>query len=365
MKALVLDHAPIGLGRGNTDLAYMKRLSRLAGQAPIEIQFPESLVCDMVETLRYADRALRGRLGLPPGSGASFLTPLQERALRARRQRFGWDVFYSNGRVPRGEGLGPVVLFDYIHAPAETENPDAFARDVAAKTAVAERCAAVQVSTEAQRALFTRLDIAADRLHVVPFFMPDLVAAEESAVRARQAADGDLHIAFVGHQARRKGLPALLAALQDSALAGVPLKLTIVSRFLDCEVPLPDDPRITRHVELPHAAVQALFASAQVLAVPSHRETFGLVYMEGMAAGCACVMAAGPQQRDISDDGRCGLPVGPDPQALAEVLARLQAEPEMRVTLALAGLERFCTVYAPERVAGGYAEMFRAVRARA
>lgn len=364
MKVLVLNHAPIGLARGNIDISYMNRLGRLASISEVKVQFPASRVSDTVETLRYLDRSIRGRVGLPPRCGEGFLTQLQEHALRTRRRQLDWEVLYSNGRVPRGNGLGPVVMFDYIHAPQETSNLDAFARDIAAKTKVAERCAAVQVSTEAQRALFIRLGIAADRLHVVPFFMPDLVAADTEAVRAKQARDDHLHIAFVGHQARRKGLPELLLALQDPALAKLPFKLTIVSRFLDGKVMLPDDDRITHYLELPHSEVLALFAKAQVLAVPSRRETFGLVYIEGMASGCVCVMAAGPQQHDISEYGRCGLPLGPNPKALAQTLAKLYAEPKDRVSLALAGLERFRAVYAPARVAAGYAKMFRSAMAR-
>jgi len=365
LTVLSLNLAPIGLGRGNTDLAYMSRLAALGRYSPINIRFPESRLSDAVETLRFLDRALRHRLRLPPGSGAGFLTPLQERALHAGRGRLGWDVFYSNSHVPRGDGLGPVVMFDYIHAPAETEDPDAFARDIAAKSAVAERCAAVQVSTEAQRRLFVRLGIAADRLHVVPFFMADLAAADEDAVRAKHARTDALHIAFVGHQARRKGLPALLSALRDPLLVDVPLKLTIVSRFLDGDVPLPDDPRITRHVTLPHAGVLKLLEQTQVLAVPSRRETFGLVYIEAMAAGCACVMAAGPQQFDISDGGRAGLPVGPDPAGLARALRRLAEDAAHRNELALAALARFRDIYAPDQVAAAHARMFRAARARA
>lgn len=365
LRVLSLNHGPIGLGRGNTDLAYMSRLVGLGRYAPIDVCVPESTLSNAIETWRFVDRALRHRLRCLPAPGAGFLAPLQERALHARRRRLGWDVLYTNACVPRGDDLGPVVMFDYIHAPAETEDPNAFARDVATKTAVAERCAAVQVSTESQRNLFRRLGIAADRLHVVPFFMADLVSAEREAVRAKQVAHGALQIAFVGHQARRKGLSALLQALQDPLLAHVPLRLTIVSRFLDGDVPLPQDPRICHHAVLPHAEVLRLLATAQVLAVPSRRETFGLVYMEGMAAGCVCVMAAGPQQYDISEGGRCGLPVGPNPQALAGTLLRLHEDAEARTALALAGLRRFHETYAPARVAAEYAKMFEAARARA
>jgi glycosyltransferase involved in cell wall biosynthesis len=365
MKVLFFNHRPLGgMGRSNTDLSYVSSLGQLQRHVSVEAIFPESRLSDIIETGRYFGRGMEGRLGLRPSTGVPLLAPIQERSLTALRRRLHWEVFYTNSRIPRGHQLGPVVMFDYIHEPAETDDPDAFARDVAVKAAVAERCAAVQVSTEAQRALFIRLGIAADRLHVVPFFMPDLRAAEPDTVRAKHAHGDCLHIAFVGHQARRKGLPALLEALREPTLLGLPLKLTIVSRFLDGDVPIPDDPRVTRHAVLPHAEVLKLFGEAHVVAVPSRRETFGLVYMEGMASGCVCVMAAGPQQRDISDDGRCGLPVGPDPQAIAQAIWQLHSDPEQRTTLALAGLKRFRTLYAPARVAARYNAMFRAARDR-
>lgn len=360
MTVLCFNHRPLGpVGRGNTDLAYISSLGRLAQDAPLRVVFPDSCLSDAIETGRHLARALAHRLGRSPAGGVPLLTPLQHHMLAARLHRTPWDVFYTNGRVPRGPELGPVIRFDYIHEPSETEDPAAFARDAAAKRDTAARCALVQVSTEAQRRAFERIGVPAAKLRVVPFYLPDLAAAPEDAVRARQQAPGPLRIVFVGHQARRKGLPELLAALRDPALAGLPLQVTVVSRFLDGDVPLPDDPRIVRHVALPHAQVLDLVADAHVLAVPSRRETFGLVYMEGMAAGCVCVMAAGPQQRDISDDGRCGLPVGPDSQALARTLRRLADDPDGRCALALAGLARFRAVYAPDRVAAEHAAMLR------
>lgn len=364
MNVLCFSYTPLCLMRPNTDRAYLANLARLSDHIPLNIQFPKMPLSDAVETARDLNRILRHRLRRAPGAGTAFLTPLQERMLRALRPRAPWDVFYSNSRVPRGPGLGPVVRFDYIHEPAETEEPEAFSRDVAAKRASAAQCDLLQVSTEAQRCAFERIGVPADKLRVVPFYLPDLAAAPEPAVRARQQAAGPLRIAFVGHQARRKGLPELLAALRDPALVDLPLTLTIVSRFLDGDVALPEDPRVLRHVTLPHADVLRLMADSHVLAVPSRRETFGLVYLEGMAAGCVCVMAAGPQQIEISDGGRAGLPVGPDPAALARALHRLACESGYRTALAMAGRARFRQVYAPDRVAAAHAEMFRSVQDR-
>lgn len=365
MKLLCFSYNPIVLRRPNTDRAYLPNLARLSEHTAFDIEFPESRLSDAIETARDLNRILRGRLHLPPIRDGGFLTTWQETALRNRRRRVPWDVFYSNSRVPRGLGLGPVVRFDYIHEPAETEDPDSFARDVAAKRATAAHCDLLQVSTEAQRRVFERIGVPAEKLRVVPFYLPNLAAAPELAVRARQEADGPLRIAFVGHQARRKGLPELLAALNDPALLGLPLTLTIVSRFLDGHVPLAEDPRVVHHVTLPHADVLRLMADSHVLAVPSRRETFGLVYLEGMAAGCVCVMAEGPQQIEISDGGRAGLPVGPDPAAIARALRRLACDSSYRTALAIAGLAKFRQIYAPDRVAAAHAEMFHSVQDRA
>ena len=102
----------------------------------------------------------------------------------------------------------------------------------------------------------------------------------------------------------------------------------------------------------------ALMQRSHVLAVPSRRETFGLVYVEAMAAGAIPIMAAGPQQIDIASGG-CGLTPGPDPTAIADALVALYAEPAQRMSIAKAGLAKAASTYAPHVVAEAHSAMFR------
>lgn len=336
----------------------MSQLGRLNDHAPIDFRFPESHVNDAIETSRDLYRILRQRLRYP-ARGSYFLAAAQERALQNLRKDNAWDVFYSNSRVPRYAELGPVVKFDYIHEPNETKDPAAFARDAVSKSETAEKCTIVQVSTYAQKRVFQRIGVPIEKLQVVPFYLPDLEVAPRAQVQEKHARVDELKIVFIGHEARRKGLEALLEAIQAPILANVPLRLTIVSRFLDGLPKLPDDPRVQHHASLPHAEALVLIATAHVLAVPSRRETFGLVYLEAMAAGCICLMAAGPQQHEISDGGQAGLPIGPDPSALALALLEIYEDGDYRERMALAGLNRFCDVYCPEQVAAKHDLMFR------
>ncbi len=60
-----------------------------------------------------------------------------------------------------------------------------------------------------------------------------------------------------------------------------------------CASLLPDalKPRVRYHGTLPHAEVQALFGRAKILLAPSDFESFGLVAIEAMQAGCVPVVA--------------------------------------------------------------------------
>ncbi|WP_029291630.1 glycosyltransferase [Cellulomonas sp. HZM] len=71
------------------------------------------------------------------------------------------------------------------------------------------------------------------------------------------------------------------------------------------------------------------YRAADVVAMPSRSESFGLVAAEAQATGVPVVAAAVGGLRSIVDDGVSGLLVaGHDPQRWADVLADLLADPE-------------------------------------
>jgi glycosyltransferase involved in cell wall biosynthesis len=92
---------------------------------------------------------------------------------------------------------------------------------------------------------------------------------------------------------------------------------------------------------VPHEELRRLYGRAAVVAVPSHREGFGVVCAEAMAYGRPVVAGAVGGLLDLVVDGETGLHVPPgDVQALRAALRRLLADPELRRRLGAAGRER-------------------------
>jgi colanic acid/amylovoran biosynthesis glycosyltransferase len=92
---------------------------------------------------------------------------------------------------------------------------------------------------------------------------------------------------------------------------------------------------------VPHDELLRLYGRAAVVAVPSHREGFGVVCAEAMAHGRPVVAGAVGGLLDLVVDGETGLHVPPgDVRALRAALERLLADPELRQRLGAAGRER-------------------------
>jgi phosphatidylinositol alpha-1,6-mannosyltransferase len=84
----------------------------------------------------------------------------------------------------------------------------------------------------------------------------------------------------------------------------------------------------------------ACYARADVFALPSTGEGFGLVFLEAMAFGCPVVGAACGGITDLVEDGVNGLLVPPrDPGRLAETLNRLLRDEVLRAELGRHGRE--------------------------
>ena len=84
-----------------------------------------------------------------------------------------------------------------------------------------------------------------------------------------------------------------------------------------------------------------LLAAADVFALPSHEEGFGLVYVEAALLGVPSVGCAAGGVPEVIEDGRTGLLVPPgDERALACALERLRDAPALRAQLGAAARER-------------------------
>lgn len=98
------------------------------------------------------------------------------------------------------------------------------------------------------------------------------------------------------------------------------------------------DKRVRMTGSVAEHEIIALMRQADLFVAPSHAEPLGVVYMEAMAMGVAAIGTAAGGVAEIIDSGVNGVLVPPkDPDALAEAIRFLIADPAHRRRLAEAG----------------------------
>lgn len=184
------------------------------------------------------------------------------------------------------------------------------------------------------------------------------------SVRTRARADPEIPgllptqeplILAVGRLERQKNFPLLVRAfakVREQKLAKLlilgegPQRTSIESLIgslrLDADVSLPGA------VENPHPYM----AGADMLALSSEEEGFGLVLVEAMSVGCPVVATRCPGgPAEILEEGRSGVLTRPDdPDELAAALVSLLGDDHRRKQLSGAGRKR-ANDFLPERIA--------------
>jgi glycosyltransferase involved in cell wall biosynthesis len=163
-------------------------------------------------------------------------------------------------------------------------------------------------------------ELGADEVRVIP-------SGVEIPPHVREEADPP-QVFFAGRLSREKGILELVEAAEG-------MNLVVAG-----DGPLRDQvPGALGFV--PHHALGPLYERAAVVAVPSHREGFGVVCAEAMAFGRPVVASAVGGLRDLVVDGETGVLVPPrDVGALREALQRLLGDRELRQRLGAAARER-------------------------
>lgn len=174
-----------------------------------------------------------------------------------------------------------------------------------------------------QREVLARYPGAAERTFVVEpgvdlaRFHPDARAAARLDLRRSLGLEEDAPlVALPAANPGLKGLPALLAALDRD---GDPPHL-VVAGSRRCPRGVRRRPRVHWH---PHLDPLLLAAGADLVALPTWRDTFGLALVEALACGTPVVTShhAGAAERVRA----AGCSVGADPQNPEAVLAALRA----------------------------------------
>lgn len=202
-------------------------------------------------------------------------------------------------------------------------------------------------------------------------YAPELHAERGKELRASLGIGAaDVVFAFVGRLVRDKGVPELLEAFER--VSGRPGTWLVVAGQLEERDPVPAGvrERLARHPRiklLGHVAEPApVYAAADVVVLPSHREGFPNVPLEAAAMALPVIATRVSGCVDAVVDGETGtlIDVG-DALALAEAMCTYHDRPELRRAHGAAGRARAIRDFDRARIAEAIVERYeRAVGSR-
>lgn len=362
---IFLDALPWDFRSRNTDWRYIRYvLARMTEFAP-NLQFvtqtsPRVTVSGNVKAIRAA---IGRRIGFPLTERQLWTHRLSAADLR----RSGANVVFAQA-FPVNAGAVPLVWQSAVLDPAMQLNghfgvsAQTLQDEIDVKRPLFQRAARVQMfsSAEVQRHRQSFPE-SADRFVATPYFVPHLRACQESAL-ARHDAPGVVRVLFVGNHALRKGLPQLLdafLALPAPVLARA--HLTVISNFDRSPMRVPDHPRLTVLRGAPSDVVLRHMRDSHILVNVAHFESYGVVFLEAMAQGMACLGPDWEVQREFFDGGRAGVNLPCDASAIRVALERLIENDAERARIGRAAWQRFQRHYAPEHAAARYRALFYSV----
>ncbi len=171
-------------------------------------------------------------------------------------------------------------------------------------------------------------------------------------------------ILFVGRFERRKGIdlildviPDLLARYKNWECHLVGRQSTETSReILEAFEARHHSARWRDRLFMPGAATDSelfqYYAGSDIFMAPSRYESFGLIYLEAMQYGIACVGPEVGGVPTIIEDGRTGLLVEPgSADSLREALEKLINDDDLRSTIGAEGQRRFQEFFTHTRMA--------------
>jgi phosphatidyl-myo-inositol alpha-mannosyltransferase len=224
----------------------------------------------------------------------------------------------------------------------------------------------VAVSPSAQSFASKAMGVPARTFTTLPNGVDDVRFSSADPIPSLVDSDRPL-LLFVGRLEKRKGLETLIKAFLRLRASGLHLRLCVVGEGPErerCQSLVPPSLRTevlfvgaVSHEELP-----SYHASADVFVSPAlGGESFGIVLLEGMAAGLPVVASNIPGYRTVMTDGVQGRMVPPgDSIALADALEALLANERLRKAMAAEG-HRTSLEYSWRVVGAQVEEMYRTV----
>lgn len=230
---------------------------------------------------------------------------------------------------------------------------------------------AVVVQTDLEGGALAALGVAPERIVTVGVGVdPEGVRGGDGAgFRRRYGIDGPL-VAFVGSIRHDKGADHLVQAVRRLSEEGMRVHLALAglpsASFRRTYGALPDPVR--RHVLLLGPVSEEekcdLLAAAQLLALPSRVESFGIVLLEAWACGLPVIGARAGALVEVIDEGQDGLlvPYG-DAEALGAAVRYLLENPSQAERMGERGRRKVHERYTWDAITGRVKDVYQRVGA--
>jgi glycosyltransferase involved in cell wall biosynthesis len=183
------------------------------------------------------------------------------------------------------------------------------------------------------RAVIERLGVDGARIALIPGSGVDI-----DKMTPKPEPPGPVIVAFVGRLVESKGVRTLMAAHERLSQRGHPIQLLLAGTpdpANPMSIPAQDIEAWSKRPNVAHLGfvedIGALWASAHIAVLPSHREGMPLSLLEAAACGRPLVATDVPGCRDIARPGVNAflVPLN-DAEALADAIDRLVGDPELR-----------------------------------
>jgi glycosyltransferase involved in cell wall biosynthesis len=208
------------------------------------------------------------------------------------------------------------------------------------------------------RSLILEYGVPASRVHIIP---PG-VAIDEFRPSPHRNDGARIRVLFVGADFERKGGRDLLEAA--SRLADR-VELDLVTRDV---VPTPNPDLLVRwHTGIRPGSqkLRDLYARADVFALPSRSETYGIAVAEALASGLPIITTPIGALPEMVRNGENGFLISPGrPDRLAETLSRLAGSPNLRASLGRCSRDRAEAEHDQRRNHGAILGLLREVSGR-
>lgn len=210
------------------------------------------------------------------------------------------------------------------------------------------KCQHIVIPSESIKEILIREYGLEDRYTVIPTGtdLKPFLQADGQAVRQSQGWQDDKVIISIGRLASEKNWETLFRAVAQVYAQHPTMRLVLIGdgpqkqtlEELAAELGIAE--RITFTGQLSFEEIPAYLKAADMFSFASVTETQGLVTIEAMAAGLPVVAVDGSGTHDIVDNGKDGLLVENDPNALAFAINEMLCNPQQMQQFSVNALQK-------------------------